>query len=432
MSLPPAEREAGNLDAATAAATQALAELGEVQADDVTICEAFVVDLDRLRAHLGAAKRRAEAVQVAAQASDLATRLAERDEATYAALLGTTWVNEAGARAAAGDRECARALNEEAIGLLEQHAPQHPALTTALANRAHLQRSSGEWTDAVATEHRLLADVRASGAATRAEVDRLNTLFITLVRAGRREEAEQTIGEAVEVARHLVAADPACESLLATLLGNQANVRGELQRYDDALASSEEALAIRERRAATHPSRESDQGLAMILNNHSAVLRRVGRVSDAAVTAARSVEVRRRLAQDATPGDVALLANSLNTHAEQLGLLGDGPAAVRLAEEAHELFASLPPPGAVTRLLRANQDTLGRALSVAGRHDDAVVAAERAVAIGRQAAGEAPGEVPELASCLESLADRLTAVGRGEDAEAALVEARELRAALAT
>ena len=429
MALVPAEREAGNLDEASAAAAHAMRSVTEVREQDVRLCQAFLVDLDRLRADLVAARRPAEVLRVAEQASDLATRLAERDEPAHAEILGIAWVNEASARAGAGDLEGARRLNDEAVSLLEELAPEAPVLATALANRAHLHRSTGEWTDAVTTEQRLLADVRETSPATMAEVERLNRLFLTLMRAGRREEAEHTIGEAIEVARRLAADDPDRESVVATLLGNQANIRGELERYDDALTSSEEALEIRERLAVSRPSRESDQGLGMILNNHSAVLRRVGRVADAAATAARSVEVRRRLAEDATPASIALLANSLNTHAEQLGHLGDGPGAVRLAEEARELFESLPPPGAVNKLLRANHDTYARALSVAGRDDDAVAAAERAVVIGRVAADEAPGEIPELASCLESLADRLTAVGRVQDAEAALAEAQGLRAA---
>jgi hypothetical protein len=65
---------------------------------------------------------------------------------------------------------------------------------------------------------------------------------------------------------------------------------------------------------------------------------------------------------------------------------------------------------------------------VAGRHQDAVVAAERAVELGRAAAAEAPGERAELAGCLESLAERLSEVGRGPQAESVRAEAARLRA----
>jgi tetratricopeptide (TPR) repeat protein len=170
----------------------------------------------------------------------------------------------------------------------------------------------------------------------------------------------------------------------------------------------------------------------MVHNNHAAVLRRLGRLEEAASSAARSVELRRRLAEDGTPNSIALLANSLNSHAEQLGRLGHGERAVRAAEEARDLFASLPPPGAVTKFLRANQQTLGRVLAVAGRHEEAMVAAERAVELGRRAAAETPGEQAELAGCLESLAERLSEVGRGSEAESARTEAARLRAAHAS
>jgi hypothetical protein len=429
MGLVAAERAAGHVDAALTGAVRAMERVGTVQSEDTEICAAFVVDLDWLRADFKAAKRRPEALSAAELASDLAARLGEVDLARYAEVLGIAWLNEAGARAQVGDVESAAALNEEAIRLLEEHVPDGPALATALANRANLQRRNGEWADAVTTERRLLAGVRASRPATRAEVERLNSLFITLVRAGRRDEAEQTIGEAIEVARNLAAADPSQRSLVATLLGNQANIRGELGRYADALVSSEQALALREGLAASEPSRETDQGLAMVLNNHAAVLRRLGRYAEAADSAARSVELRRRLAEDGAPNSLALLANSLNSHAEQLGRLGDGEHAVRVAEEARDLYAALPPPGAVKKFLRANQETLGRVLGVAGRGDEAVTAAALAVELGRAAAAEAPGELPELASCLESLADRLSEVGRTADAEAARTEAAQVRVA---
>jgi tetratricopeptide (TPR) repeat protein len=422
------ERRAGDLDAALDAAVHALDVMGPPMAEDVQMCAAFLQDLDDLRKDLRVAQRRDDVVRAAGLMSDLATRLAERDEAAYAGVLGFALVNEAAARANAGDLGTAAPVNEEAIRLLQEHAPTSTALTTALSNRAAWQRRSGQWEEAVATEQLALAGVRTALPATRAEVERLNSLFLTLVRSGRRDEAEQTISEAVELSRRLVEDDPGQTSMLATLLGNQANLRGELHRYDEALASSEEALALRERLAATDPSRQSDQGLAMVLNNHAAVLRRVGRVEEAAASAARSVELRRRLAEDGTPSSIALLANALNSHAEQLGHLGDGERAVRDAEEARDLYAAMPPPGAVTRLLRANQETLGRVLAVAGRHQDAVVAAERAVELGRAAAAEAPGERAELAGCLESLAERLSEVGRGPQAESVRAEAARLRA----
>jgi hypothetical protein len=48
------------------------------------------------------------------------------------------------------------------------------------------------------------------------------------------------------------------------------------------------------------------------------------------------------------------------------------------------------------------------------------------------AAAAAPGEVPELASCLESLAARLDQTGRPDEAESARAEASRLRAAQAS
>ena len=432
MALVAAERAAGNLDEAMDAAVWAIDHIGPVRTEDTDVCEAFVADLDRLRGDLNAAKRRPEALKAAELASDLATRLAELDESAYMALLGSSWVNEAGARANAGDHDGAQALNNEAIALLEEYAPTWPALTTALTNRAHLQRRSGEWEDAITTEKQLLDGVRADQPSSREEIERLKSLFLTLVRSGRNEEAEQTISEAIAVSRRLALQDPAQSLTLSVLLGNQASVRGELGRYQDALTSSEEALSLREQLVLAEPSPAADEGLAMTLNNHSAVLRRLGRNADAAAASSRSVELRRRNVDHENPNSVALLANSLNSHAEHLALLGDAERALAEALEARDLFAGLPAPGANTSYLRANQDTLGTVLAMSGRYDEAVEAAEQAVELGRAAAAETPGDIPELASCLEALAARLDQVGRTSDAEASRAEATQLRASPAS
>jgi len=162
------------------------------------------------------------------------------------------------------------------------------------------------------------------------------------------------------------------------------------------------------------------------------VLRRLGRNADAAAASSRSVELRRRNVDHENPSSVALLANSLNSHAEHLALLGDAERALSEALEARDLFAGLPAPGANTSYLRANQDTLGTVFAMAGRYDEAVEAAEQAVELGRAAAAETPGDIPELASCLEALADRLDQVGRTSDAEASRAEASQLRASPAS
>jgi tetratricopeptide (TPR) repeat protein len=432
MGLATAEQRAGESDAALEAAARGVASTADLRAEDVELCAAFLHDLETLRLDVRAAGRLEDVVTVAALSSDLATRLVEHDEAAYVAALGLVLVNEAAARANAGDLEAAGAVNEEAIRILQDLPDQDAGLTVALTNRAAWASREGRWEEAVAIQQQMLAGVRATRPASPEEVDRLNRLFITLVRSGRREEAERTIGEAIDVCRRLVDADPSRTVSLAVLVGNQANLRGELGRYDDALASSDEALALRGQLAASDPSPANDDGLAMALNNHSAVLRRLERYAEAAAAAARSVELRRRNADPANPNSVAALANSLNSHAEHLGRLGEGERAVELALEARDLFAGLPAPGAKTGYLRANQDTLGAVLAVAGRYDEAVVAAHRAVELGRVAAAAAPGEIAELASCLEALAHRLTEVGRTVAAESARAEAAQLSAAEAS
>jgi tetratricopeptide (TPR) repeat protein len=345
MGLAAAERTVGNVDEAMAAAVWALEHVGKVEADDTEICEAFVADLDGIRAALTRAGRHAEALQAAGLASDLAARLAEHDEPAYLSLVGAAWVNEAGARARGGDVDGAQALNEDAIRLLEADAPTSPALATALANRAHLLEHTGQWDEAVTTEKKLLAGVRADDPASREEIQRLNALVDTQVASGEPAEAERTLSEALTLARGLAAHDPAETSALAALLGNQADVRRELGRYDDALASSEEALKLREQLVLDSPSAENDEGLAMALNSHSGVLRHLDRYADAAAAAGRSVELRRRHVDPDVPESVALLAESLSSHADHLEQGGRAEEAASARAEASQLRASLAPAG---------------------------------------------------------------------------------------
>jgi tetratricopeptide (TPR) repeat protein len=426
------ERRAEDLDAAVDAAQRALGVMDGPEPDDVRMYAAFLHDLEAVRLAAKDAGRTEDVVTVAAMSSDLATRLVEHDEPAYVAVLGLALVNEAAARANNGDRETAAAVNEEAIRILQERPDQAEGLKVALTNRAAWARREGRWDDAVATEQRMLAGVHTTQPDSRAEVDRLNQLFLTLVRAGRREEAEQTITDAIELGRRLAAEDPTRTVALAVLLGNQANLRGELGRHEDALLSSDEALALRERLAAEDPSPASTEGLAMVLNNHSVVLRRLGRYADAAAAAGRSVDLRRRNADPQNPNSLALLANALNSQAEHLGRLGVGERAVALALEAQDLFATLPAPGAKKPYLRSNQDTLGIVLAMAGRHEEAVTAARQAVALGRAAAAETPGEIPELAACLERFAERLAETGRTDEADSARAEATRVRASLAS
>ncbi len=347
MGLAAAERDAGNIDPAMDAAVWAVEHVGSVQADDTDICEAFVADLDAIRGVLTREQRRPDALRAAELASDLTARLAEHDEPAYLPLVASAWVNEAGARADNGDVEAAQVLNEEAIALLEEHAPTWPGLSIALKNRDHVQRRDGEWEEAMTTEKKLLASIRAGDPASRQEVERLSLLFATQVESAQLSDAEQSITEAIAIARELAAHDPAETSSLAVLVGHQAHVRAELGRHDEALTSSEEAVHLREHLVLDSPSPANDEGLAVALYNHSVVLGRMERYADAAAAASRSVELRRRNVDPEDPSSVALLATSMTSHAELLARRGEGEQAVALAEEAQKLLDGLP-PGAET------------------------------------------------------------------------------------
>src|SRR5262245_64738658 len=84
--------------------------------------------------------------------------------------------------------------------------------------------------------------------------------------------------------------------------------------------------------------------------------------------------------------------------------------------------------------MQSSLENLDHMLNALGRRDDALNAAEKAVALQRELAAERPDAYrPDLASSLNSLAGMLTSLGRREDALKAANEVvglyRELAAA---
>src|SRR3954451_18688449 len=78
-------------------------------------------------------------------------------------------------------------------------------------------------------------------------------------------------------------------------------------------------------------------------------------------------------------------------------------------------------------LLAASLNNLAGELGVLGRHQEALAAAEEAVAIWRMFAAARPTALPDLATALGNLALQLAGVGRREEALAAAEEAVVVR-----
>ncbi len=145
--------------------------------------------------------------------------------------------------------------------------------------------------------------------------------------------------------------------------------------------------------------------------------------------AAAATQILRDRAED--PERRAGYANNL---AVRLGALGRREDALAAAEEAVALRRRLAEarPDAFTPDLAASLNNLASFLSALGRREDALAAAEEAVALRRALAEARPDAfTPDLAMSLTNLANRLSALGRREDALEAAEEAAGLYRRLA-
>ncbi len=134
------------------------------------------------------------------------------------------------------------------------------------------------------------------------------------------------------------------------------------------------------------------------------------------------------------PDLAAEQARALNNLSVRLSELGRREDALAAAEEAVALRRTLAAqrPDAFRPDLAASLNNLAAMLSALGRREDALAAAEEAVALHHTLAAQRPDAFrPDLAGSLNNLANRLSALGRREDALAAAAEAVALYRTLA-
>jgi tetratricopeptide (TPR) repeat protein len=160
----------------------------------------------------------------------------------------------------------------------------------------------------------------------------LNNLGTCSGGVGRWDEAVASAEEAVKLYRRLAADDPAVVANLAMALNNLGVRYGEVGRRDRAVAPTEEAVKLYRRLAADNPAFVAD--LASALNNlgnrYSEVYRdaadrienRWRQVLDE-LPHARSmlITLRCATAEAGTPGVVNWLVDALNSVEEEMGLL---------------------------------------------------------------------------------------------------------------
>jgi tetratricopeptide (TPR) repeat protein len=259
----------------------------------------------------------------------------------------------------------------------------------------------------------------------------LDILGVRLAALGRPGEALAVTEEAVAIRRELAAADPDRHSpILAGGLTNLGAWLSQLDRVADALVVTEEAVAIRRGLADAHPDLYRLE-LADSLLNLGVWLSELGRPAEALPVTEEAVAVYRELAPAATDSERyrSNLASSLSNLGVRFSELGRPAEALPVAEEAvairRELVAVNPDRWRPD--LAHSLASLGTRFSKLGRPADALPVTEEAVAIRRELAAANPDLYRrDLARSLTDLSEILTIVGRNPEADAARRESMRL------
>jgi nucleoside phosphorylase/tetratricopeptide (TPR) repeat protein len=227
-------------------------------------------------------------------------------------------------------------------------------------------------------------------------------------------------------------------SVLGDVLADQLEARGNAQLAEvlDAVGIPESTVSLR--RVAAWVSRTllqalGDSGeeveqaeLARLQNNLGNRLSELGRREEALAATQEAVALRRVLAQRNPDAFQPHLAGSLNSLGNRLSELGRREEALAATQEAVEVYRVLAQrnPDAFQPDLAASLNNLGLMLSELGRREEALAATQEAVALRRVLAQRNPDAFqPNLAASLNNLGAILSELRRNEEALAALEEA---------
>jgi tetratricopeptide (TPR) repeat protein len=242
-----------------------------------------------------------------------------------------------------------------------------------------------------------------------------------LLATGEYPGALRVATDAQAVAGRLVVRDPEVQLISAmadNVLGCSLHRVGRTREGLDRLASAVITLrATGKRGRLPNPSRLL---LVEVLSNRAGFCGSIGLYDDAIRSGAEALAL---LAKPAPRTDLARreLATAKLNHGANLFRVGELADALRLTEEARQLYGAMrrPHSAGVARCL-SNRAAI---LDVAGQYSDALVAAQDAVAI-RRAAGD--GHRVGLALSLVNLSDCLNRLGRPAEAVQAGAEAVDI------
>ncbi|KAH8824243.1 hypothetical protein DL96DRAFT_1613492 [Flagelloscypha sp. PMI_526] len=234
---------------------------------------------------------------------------------------------------------------------------------------------------------------------------------------------------AVELWRTHAHSDPNDQPRLYTALNHKARGLDELGMHGDALAVSDEAVAIC--RSLTQPKiqQKHSYDLAEILTGLCKRLADAGRHTESLAAIDEALSIYRQLAQERPKVFDADLAGALTNISISLSSVGRRAESLSAIDEAISLYRLLD-----YEHQKVFQDSLALSLTIssnylsdAGRHAESLAASEEAVSLYDQLVQERPDVFEaELAGSLINFSMRLTKVERHEESLAAIEESVSL------
>ena len=249
----------------------------------------------------------------------------------------------------------------------------------------------------------------------------LDNMALHLAAADRSEESAWASDEAIDIYTHLVEKNrsDARLSALASALTNSIIGLLARDRQQDALRAGEKAVVIRRELAAK--SADDLDWLAGSLNNLATVLLRIGCLEKALQMTEEAVSIRMKLVAKNRDAFLHTLPGNLGTMSNCLFKLGQKQEALRVIEEAIAIQKELIGMNrdAFLRDYAVHLMNRGILLSELGQLEEALRSSETGVSVYRELVGKNVGFYHfhgELASALGNLAERLTKLGRAEEA----------------
>ncbi|MFD7258878.1 tetratricopeptide repeat protein [Streptomyces sp. NPDC059874] len=307
------------------------------------------------------------------------------------------------------------------------HPPHAPRLLTYLNAAAerwpHLLGTLETLHDLLPGDKHLTLDLPAAAVTRRlAEHARATTtdpmtlahwnqeLGIACLRSGQPQEGARALQDAVDLLRDLVGNEPEDRGELAGALIGLGNALFEADRLEEAIAATEEAVAILRPLSRALGKHRELRVLAPAVDNLGNFLALAGRAQEALAATREGVDIRRRLA--AAPGFQVRQVGRLRTASINMDTVNLGDVPPHLAKSL---------------------DNLGLRLSDLGSFPDAVLPAAEALEIRRGLAEEDPDiHLPWLANSLHNTALWLLQIGVLDEARALIEEAVAVRRRLTT